>query len=71
MSLYGHTFHVTIVDLCIIFKCSLYISCIMSCGNKIVSKLFRISMVSDNKKLLLGKLVNVNTARRKAMGYWK
>ena len=30
-----------------------------------------ISMVSDNKKLLLGKLVNVNTARRKAMGYWQ
>ena len=29
-----------------------------------------ISMVSDNKILLLGKLDNVNTARRKAMGYW-
>ena len=28
-----------------------------------------ISMVSDNKTLLLGKLDNVNTARRKAMGY--
>ena len=32
MSLYGPTFHVTPVDLCIIFKCNLYISCIMSCG---------------------------------------
>ena len=30
-----------------------------------------ISMVSDNKILLLGKLENVNTARRKAMGYWQ
>ena len=30
-----------------------------------------ISMVSDNKILLLGKLDNVNTARRKAMGYWQ
>ena len=38
MSLYGPTFLVTPVDLCIIFQCNLYISCIMSCGNKIVSK---------------------------------
>ena len=30
-----------------------------------------ISMLSDNKILLLGKLDNVNTARRKAMGYWQ
>ena len=37
MSLYGPTFHVTPVDLCIIFQCNLYISCIMFCGNKIVS----------------------------------
>ena len=29
-----------------------------------------ISMASDNKILLLGKLDNVNTARKKAMGYW-
>ena len=36
MSLYGPTFHVTPVDLCIIFQCMLYISCILSCGNKIV-----------------------------------
>ena len=36
MSLYGPTFHVTPVDLCIIFQCNLCISCIMSCGNKIV-----------------------------------
>ena len=28
-----------------------------------------VSMVSDNKVLLLGKLDNVNTARRKAMGW--
>ena len=42
MSLYGPTFLVTPVDLCIIFQCNLYISCIMSCGNKIVSKLFQI-----------------------------
>ena len=42
MSLYGPTFRVTIVDLCIIFQCNLYISCIMSCGNKIVSKLFQL-----------------------------
>ena len=37
MSLCGPTFHVTAVDLCIIFQCNLYISCIMSCGNNIVS----------------------------------
>ena len=30
-----------------------------------------ISMVSDNKILLVGKLDNANTARRKAMGYWQ
>ena len=30
-----------------------------------------ISMVSDNKILLLGKLDNVKKARRKAMGYWQ
>ena len=41
MSLYGPTFHVTPVDLCIIFQCNSYISCIMSSGNKIVSKLFQ------------------------------
>ena len=40
MSLYGPTFHVTRVDLCIMFQCNLYISCIMSCGNKIVSNCF-------------------------------
>ena len=39
MSLYGPTFHVTPVNLCIIFQYNLYISCIMSFGNKIVSKL--------------------------------
>ena len=41
MSLYGPTFHVTPVDLCIIFQCNLYIFCIMPCGKKlfqIVSK---------------------------------
>ena len=41
MSLYGPTFHVTPVDLCIIFQCNLYISCIMSFGNKIVSNCFK------------------------------
>ena len=30
MSLYGPAFYVTRVDLCIIFQCNLYISCIMS-----------------------------------------
>ena len=40
MSLHGITFHVTPVDLCIIFQCNLCISCIMSCGNKIVSNCF-------------------------------
>ena len=40
MSLYGPTFHVTPVDLCIILQCKLYISCVMSCGNKIVSNCF-------------------------------
>ena len=34
MSLYGPTFHVTPVYLFIILKCNLYISYIMSCGNK-------------------------------------
>ena len=47
MSFYGPTFHVTPVDLCIIFQCNLYISCIMFCGNKIVSKLFQIVSVEQ------------------------
>ena len=34
---YWTTFLVTPVDLCIIFQCNLYVSCMMSCGNKIVS----------------------------------
>ena len=42
ISLYGPTFHVTPVDLCIIFQCNLYISCIMSCENKNCFKLFQI-----------------------------
>ena len=44
MSLYGPTFHVTPVDLCIIFQCNLYISCIMhmSCRNKIVLNCFKL-----------------------------
>ena len=42
MNLNGPTFHVTPVDLCIIFQCNLYISCIMSCGNKIGSNCFKI-----------------------------
>ena len=41
MSLYGPTFHVTPVDLGIIFQCKLYISCIVSCGNKISSNCFK------------------------------
>ena len=36
MSLYGPTFYVTPVDLCIIFQCNIS-CCIMACGNKIVS----------------------------------
>ena len=37
MSLYGPTFHVTPVDLAIIFHaCYIIIYCIMSCGNNIV-----------------------------------
>ena len=50
MRLYGPTFHVTAVGLCkvylytlglcIIFQRNLYISCIMSCGNKIISNCF-------------------------------
>ena len=42
MSLYGPTFHVTPVDLCIIFQCILHISCIMYCGNTIVSNCFKL-----------------------------
>ena len=42
MSLYGPTFHDTPVDLRIIFQCNLYISCIMSWGNKIVSNCFKL-----------------------------
>ena len=36
MSLYGPTFHVTRVDLCImfLFQCNIYISCIMSCESR-------------------------------------
>ena len=45
--LYGPTFHVTPVDLCILFQCNIYIlyyAIFMSCGNKIVFcfKLFQI-----------------------------
>ena len=42
ISLYGLAFHVTPVDLCIIFQYNLYIyiSCIMSCANKIVPNYF-------------------------------
>ena len=40
------------------------------CPNFSDGELFAmVSMVSDNKILLLGKLDNVNTARRKAMGW--
>ena len=52
MSLYGPTFHVTPVDLCIIFQCNLYISCIISCGNKIVSNCFKLFL-----RIWLGTLV--------------
>ena len=41
MSLYGPTFHVTPVDLCIIFNVT-YIYPVSCRGNKIVSKLFQI-----------------------------
>ena len=34
-SLYVPTFYVTPVDFFIILECNLYISCVMSCGNKI------------------------------------
>ena len=44
---FGPTFHVTPVDLCIIFQCNLYISCIMSCGNKIVSNCLKNCFVSN------------------------
>ena len=43
MSLYMPTFHVTPVDLCIIFQCNLNISCIMS----LEIKLFQIQIVSN------------------------
>ena len=53
MSLYGPTFHVTPVDLCIIFQCNLYISCIKSCGNKIVLNCFKLfQIVSRNDENL-------------------
>ena len=59
MSLYGPTFHVTPVDLFIIYHCNLYISSIMSCGNKIVSKLFQIvSKLFQIVSKLFTKLVN-------------
>ena len=44
VTLYGHTFHVPPVDLCVIFQCNSYISCIMSCGNKIVSNCFKLNL---------------------------
>ena len=63
MSLYGPTFHVTPLDLCIIFQCNLYIyiSCIMSGGNKIVSNLFqggpfRILVIIPMHSMQAGKL---------------
>ena len=36
MSLYCPTLLATPVDLCIVFQCKLNISCIMSCGNKLI-----------------------------------
>ena len=48
VSLYGSTFHVTPVDLRIIFQCNLYISCIMSCGNKIASNCFKLFQIVSN-----------------------
>ena len=48
MNLYGPTFHVAPVDLCIRFQCNLYISCIMSCGNKIVPNCFKTDARSSN-----------------------
>ena len=42
MSLYESTFHFIPVDLSIILECKLYISCIMSWGDKIVSELLQI-----------------------------
>ena len=49
MSVYGPTFHVTAVDLCIIFQCNLYIiSCTMSYGNKFDSNYFKLFQVELN-----------------------
>ena len=57
VSLYGHTFHVTPVDLGIIFQCTLYISCIMSCGNKFVSNCFKLfQIVSSANTFPVGEL---------------
>ena len=52
MSLYGNTSQLTPVDLCIIFQCNLYIYCTMSCGNKIVSKLFQPTATRGVTRLL-------------------
>ena len=54
MSIYGHAFHVTPVDLCIIFQRKLYISCIMSRGNKIVSNCFK--LIQTHQKLIWTRL---------------
>ena len=45
MSLYPPTFHVTPIDLGIIFLCKLYIyiSCVRSSGNKIISNCFNVA----------------------------
>ena len=45
MSLYGPTFHITPVDLGIIFQCTLYVSCIMS---SCLVKINSFQMVSIN-----------------------
>ena len=47
MSLYGPKFHFTPVDLCIIFQCNLYISCIVSCGIKIVSNCLYLALLAS------------------------
>ena len=64
MSLYGPTFHATPVDLCIIFQCNLYISCIMSCGNKIVSNcmndLFGVTVATNERNV---ELIQLNFRR--------
>ena len=64
MSLYGTTLLATPIYLCIVFQCRLNISCIMSCGNKLILTCISVDRLLLHyyilELLLCGKKVNNN-----------